>query len=330
MMVSMAPRSILITGANGFLGRYASAWAYPQGADLHLAVRHAATFRAELGADAAQRTVQVHICDLTSGSAVDGLVSVTRPDWVWHCAGITTERDPLALLQANVEGMFHLCNSLHRLDQPCRLLVVGSAAEYGAAAREGRALDERTVLSPVSLYGASKAAGWQIAASYRRRSLLSASAARLFNVVGPGQPSHYLAAAVARQIALIENGMQEPTLFVGNTRSRRDYIDVRDAIAACARVLDDGEPGAVYNVCSGRSILTRDVIDILVGMARTPLTVQEGHNGSSRSHEIDAIWGDNTRIRDRFGWQAHYTLTESLGDLLEWWRQQIAVQRAAM
>jgi GDP-4-dehydro-6-deoxy-D-mannose reductase len=323
MIVFVALRSILVMGADGFLGRHASAWTHPHGAHVHLTVHHAASVP-NLPSYAANEDVQVSVCDLTSDSDVDSLVAGTRPDGVWQCAGVTTERDPSALLRVNVEGILHLCESLHHLARPCRLLIVGSAAEYGASAQSGRMLDETTVLSPVSLYGASKAAGWQIATSYANRSLLSPCAARLFNVVGPGQPSTYMASAVARQIALIERGMQEATLVVGNTKGRRDYIDVRDAIAACARVLECGEPGAVYNVCSGQATLTRDVIDSLVAMADAPITVREGASRSSRLHEIEAIWGDNSRIREQFGWEPRYTLAESLRDLLAWWRKHVA------
>src|SRR5262249_6941533 len=119
MMVFMTRCSILVLGADGFLGRYASAWTHPHRAHLHLAVHHAASVP-KLPSHARHEDVQVSICDLTSDSDVDGLLARTRPDWIWHCAGLTTERDPSALVRVNVEGTFRLCESLHRLGRPCR------------------------------------------------------------------------------------------------------------------------------------------------------------------------------------------------------------------
>ena len=80
----------------------------------------------------------------------------------------------------------------------------------------------------------------------------------------------------ARQIARIEAGLSEPLIRVGNLEARRDFSDVRDLVAAYWHLLELGEPGEVYNVCSGRALSVRELLDLLLSLAKRPIEILQG------------------------------------------------------
>ncbi len=88
--------------------------------------------------------------------------------------------------------------------------------------------------------------------------------ARSFPHTGPGQSSDFVCSDWARQIARIESGLVEPEIRVGNVNLERDYTDVRDVVRAYFLLMVKGKAGEIYNVCSGRSVKLREILNILV------------------------------------------------------------------
>ena len=84
----------------------------------------------------------------------------------------------------------------------------------------------------------------------------------------------FVVASLAAQLARIAGG-GAPQLFVGNLNAARDFLDVRDVVAAYVALARGGERGEVYNVCSGRAVTIRDVLRELIAIARVPVEVRE-------------------------------------------------------
>ncbi|HEY6361386.1 MAG TPA: GDP-mannose 4,6-dehydratase, partial [Vicinamibacterales bacterium] len=143
--------------------------------------------------------------------------------------------------------------------------------------------------------------------------------ARVFNHTGPRQSPSFVAASMARQIALIERGAQEPVIKVGNLDAERDLTDVRDTVRAYAMLMEQGAPGTLYNIASGVAHSTRAVLDTLLSRARVPIRV-EVDPARLRPNDIPVLVGDPTRLRDATGWTPRVSFEQMLEDLLEYWR----------
>jgi len=150
---------------------------------------------------------------------------------------------------------------------------------------------------------------------------LAVTIARAFNHLGPRQDPQFAASGFARRIADIERGLWEPEISVGNLEARRDLTDVRDTVRAYTSILERGTPGRAYNVCSGRAIAIRHLLDQLLARARVPVAVKVDP-ARYRPNDTPLLVGDPSRLRDELGWRAEIPLEQTLDDLLEYWRSR--------
>ena len=196
-----------------------------------------------------------------------------------------------------------------------RAVLVGSAEEYGAAAGPSPCREDDPVL-PISPYGTSKAAATQLCRQYHRAFGLPVLAVRAFAHTGPGQDDRFVFPSFAAQLAAIEVGRAEPVLRVGDLSPARDYLDVRDVVRAYRDLLREGEPGEVYNVCSGSALTIRDGLEILLGLSSADVSV-EIDSARLRPVDIPRLVGDPGRLRVATGWSPRLDFRDTLRDLLE-------------
>lgn len=260
--------------------------------------------------------------DLLDPRQVDAAIARGRPSLVYHCAGAahvgrawdSTERT----LAINVRGTHNLLRALERAGGSARVMVPSSALVYAAS---DRALTEDDPLTPSSPYGVSKLAQEMLAA--RTNGRLAVTIARPFNHFGPRQDPFFAAAGFARRIADIERGKWAPQISVGNLDARRDLTDVRDTVRAYRLILERGVPGRPYNVCTGRAIAIRELLDRLLSRARVPIEVTVDP-ARLRPNDSPVLVGDPSRLRDELGWTPAIPLDRTLDDLLAYWRSNAA------
>ena len=145
--------------------------------------------------------------------------------------------------------------------------------------------------------------------------------ARSFNHTGPGQGTDFALPAFASQIARIEAGLQEPVIRVGDLSAQRDFLDVRDVVAAYALLLEHGTATTTVNVCSGTCRPVSEWLDRLVSLARVPVRVEvDGSRVFVQSNP--RLVGDNSRLR-ALGWEPKVPPDAMLSTLLEHWRTRI-------
>ena len=148
-----------------------------------------------------------------------------------------------------------------------RVLVVGSADEYGAVRPEDLPLTEDAPLRPLTPYGASKVAAEYLALQAFLGERLPVIRVRAFNHTGPTQPDRFMIPGLARRIAAAErDGRKE--IPVGSLEPVRDYTNVADVVVAYRLLVERGEPGEVYNVCSGVGRSVAEVAGQLLALAR--------------------------------------------------------------
>ena len=256
--------------------------------------------------------------DLLDRDQVHTAMARTRPSVVYHCAGAAHVGRAWDSTQptfaTNVLGTHHVLRALERIGAPVRVLVPSSALVYAAA---DEALTEDHPLAPSSPYGLSKLA--QEMLGVKSNGAITVTIARAFNHFGPRQHPHFVASGFARRIADIEKGRWAPEISVGNLDARRDLTDVRDTVRAYQLILERGTPGRPYNVCSGRAITIRELLDQLIARAHVPVTVK-ADPARYRPNDTPLLLGDPGRLRDELDWTPDIPLEQTLDDLLEHWR----------
>jgi GDP-4-dehydro-6-deoxy-D-mannose reductase len=146
---------------------------------------------------------------------------------------------------------------------------------------------------------------------------------RAFNHEGPRRGDVFVTSTFARQIAEIEAGRREPVIQVGNLSARRDFTDVRDVVRAYWLLLLQGEPGEVYNVCSGRVWTIQEVLDFLLAEARVrPIAVKEDP-ARLRPSDVPVLQGDAAKLTRAVGWKPEIPFERTLRDVLDYWRARV-------
>lgn len=301
---------VLVTGATGFVGSHLVPLLHESGHEV------ITTGRAGAGD---------YLLDLTDSAAADQLIEHVRPQGVIHLAGIgsvaASWEDPAFTLQTNLMGSVNLLDALRRHTPAARLVSIGSGEEYGTAGGETPPWGEETPCFPRSPYGTSKLAQGQTVLHYVQRFGLHALHVRAFNHLGAGQPEGYVATDLASQIARMERGLLPLELRVGNLAARRDFLDVRDVVAAYVLLLERGAAGRLYNVASGRGTSIQVVLKMLLAATAAPVTVTID-SARMRPAEVPEAVGDPTRLAVETGWRPRHTLEETLAWVLEDWRER--------
>src|SRR6185503_10654370 len=303
-MPQSMPGPILVTGAAGFAGGHLLellardnlelvAWHRPDGAPP-----------IELPA------TKWEPVDLLDRTAVREAIARVHPAMVYHCAGAAhvgrsweTVESTFAI---NVQGTHHLIEGLREAGAEARVLIPSSAMVY--APSSGRIREDHSTV-PVSPYGLSKLAQELVGSGNPGGP--EVYIARAFNHLGARQDPEFVASGFARRIADIEAGRRPPEIDVGNLDARRDLTDVRDTVRAYRVIMERGTPGRAYNVCTGRAVSIRDLLDMLLALARVPVKINVDP-ARYRPSDLPIVVGDPSRIQQELGWTADIPLERTL------------------
>jgi len=305
---------ILITGAAGFAGSHLVDRLTGSGASVIAWHRPGGSPPRESAG------VRWEAVDLLDQPQVQAAIDRARPAAVYHCAGaahVGRAWDSTApTFATNVLGTHHVLQAIERAGLTSRILVPSSALVYASA---DEALTEEHPVHPSSPYALSKLAQEMLA--MKTNGGMAVMIARPFNHFGPRQDPYFAASGFARRIADIELGRWAPEISVGNLEARRDLTDVRDTVRAYQLILERGRPGHPYNVCSGRAIPIRELLDMLIARARVPVAVRVDPT-RYRPNDTPILLGNPARLRDELGWTAEIPMEQTLDDLLEYWRRK--------
>ena len=295
----------LITGAAGFVGRHLTTHLESHGDQVHGVDRDTGP-------------------DLLDADGCTALLDELRPDAVYHLGGFSdvggSWNTPNATFRVNAEGTLNVLQACVSAGVQ-RVVAVSSADVYGRVTMSELPLTEDNPLRPVSPYAASKIAADYLALQAHLGYGLEVMRVRAFNHLGTGQTNRFVAPALAERIALneLEGGEVVP---VGNMTPRRDFTDVRDVVRAYRLLIENGEPGEAYNVCSGHDIAISELADRLVAKAARPMRL-EGDPSLQRPVDVPVLRGDYTQLNKATGWEPEIDLDQTLSDLLEEWRSRV-------
>jgi len=295
---------VLITGASGFAGRHLAAACAAAGDDV----------------TGISRSGESRV-DLLDAEATADVVRARRPDVVYHLAARAhvgeSWRDPAATLHDNVAMTLNVLEAVRAHAPEATVVAVGSGEAYGPPAK--LPVDETAPLRPQNPYAVSKASADLLAGFYADAHGLRVIRARAFNHAGPGQAPTYAIASFAQQVARAVDAGEHPARIVtGNADTRRDYTDVRDVVRAYRLLAARAEPG-IYNICSGRTASTVELVGALAAAAGTGLR-HEIDPALLRPHEVMELRGSYAALHEATGWEPEIPLEQTLSDALAWWR----------
>jgi GDP-4-dehydro-6-deoxy-D-mannose reductase len=306
--------TVLVTGAAGFVGGHLIEL-LEQDDDWIMAWFRPGTEPSVLGKRVGWLAVEMQDRD-----AVRAAIAHTRPDAVYHLAGVPHVGDSWKhthdTFAGNVLATHHLVDALRVSGLRPRVLVTSSATVY---APSNRALKETDTVRPNSPYGTSKLAQEMVARRAWEDDHIPTLIARSFNHVGPRQSPSFVAPSLAKQIAEIEAGTRAPKLTMGNIESQRDLMDVRDTVSAYRALMRSAMPGVTYNVCSGTPTAIRSLVDLFVRKARVKVDLAQDP-ALFRPNDTPLILGDLSRLRTDTGWSPKIPLEQTVDDLLHYWR----------
>jgi GDP-4-dehydro-6-deoxy-D-mannose reductase len=314
----MIKRRVFITGATGFAGRHLMASLPPLENIIYGTAYPQPPHPDEMNI--------LHL-DLRSERDVFEAVRQAQPQWVFHLAAVSNVRYSWArkkeTLETNVIGTFHLFEALKKFAPGAKVLFVSSSDVYGfSPGSEGsspKAFAEDDPFHLASPYALSKFNGELMAGFYSRWEGLDIVIVRPFPHTGPGQSSDFVCSDWARQVIQIERGGQEPVIRVGNLEAQRDFTDVRDTVRAYILLVQKGRKGEVYNVCRGRGVALREILEILISSVSKNVRVEQDPE-KLRKVDIPYLIGDNRKIKAETGWESQIPLETTLAELLDYWR----------
>jgi GDP-4-dehydro-6-deoxy-D-mannose reductase len=314
---------LLITGITGFVGSHMAEYALAHGAEVFGSSRWRS--RTE-NIEHLRPQIKLIECDLRDLASVRCLLETTEPTHVVHLAAQSfvgaSWQTPAETLSTNIISQVNLLEGIRRSTIAPRVLVVGSSEEYGLVHPDELPIRESNPLRPLSPYAVSKVAqdmmGYQYFMSYH----LPIIRTRAFNHEGPRRGEVFVTSNFAKQVAEIEAGRREPIISVGDLTPRRDFSDVRDIVRGYWLLLERGEPGEVYNLCSGRSWAIQQVLDFLLDQSRVRKIAVEIDPARLRPSDVMILEGDPSKIRKATAWEVEIPFDRTLKDLLAYWRQR--------
>ncbi|MBU0809425.1 MAG: GDP-mannose 4,6-dehydratase [Gammaproteobacteria bacterium] len=283
--------------------------------------------------------ISLHYADLNDYSALARMLKTVRPDCISHLAAQSYPKTsfdiPIETLQTNIIGTANLLEAVRQqkeTDGYDPVVHVCSSSEVYGRAKQGVALSEDAPFHGASPYSISKIGTDYLGRFYGEAYGLRTFITRMGTHSGPRRSDVFFESTVAKQIALIEAGYQEPFIRVGNLSSTRTFQDARDAVRAYFLLLEASALGKIpcgeyFNIAGEEAYQLPDVIEILLGFSsRTDIKVV---TDQERMRPIDADYQmfDNTKIREAIDWKPEIPAKQMFADLLDHWRSEIAKGR---
>lgn len=264
--------------------------------------------------------------NLLTPSDLNTIILETRPDAVIHLAAQSNVpeafRNPARTLQVNLLGTLNLLQALKANQFKGAFLYVSSGDVYGQVPEASLPITEAQPAIPRNPYGVSKLAAEALCRQWSFAEPWRIIIARPFNHIGPGQSDAFVLPAIARQLISIKHGKQPAVLELGDIDVTRDFLDVNDVISAYFSLLEHGENGETYNVCSGVEQSVRELMESMCSLSGVhPQIIQDP--SKMRRAEQRRVCGSFAKLEAATGWKPTITITQTLRNILSDWESRI-------
>lgn len=284
----------LVIGASGFIGR-----------NIVLKLKETG-----INPIVADRNGTNEKVDLLDRNSLIALLDKYTPDIIINAAGIVENSDKAML---NVEFTKNLLEAVLSMDKkPRRIIIIGSAAEYGEVDDSNTVISEEALLRPSSIYGTGKKMETELAMTYRKKYKLDIIVARVFNPIGPGMKDRFLITSILKQLK------DHPDFIeINRLDSARDYIDVGDVANAIIKLTDTNvsSRNTIYNIGSGKSTSNKQLINTLLKEIRLPKRPQIIELMDKPEKKF-AAKADISKIKIEFKWEPKISLKEATMEII--------------
>lgn len=301
----MRSRVALITGAGGFLSMHLAGSL--AGDDARTVVGFG-NFPEPLHPEGLSDYVHG---DVTDYAGVAHVIREIRPDWVFHLAGIAGG-SRRSLQATNYHGTLNLLEAVMAERPAAGVVVMGTAAEYGAVPRRRMPITEQQPCRPLTPYGASKHAATRAALRYSKRYGVRVVVARPFNLIGAFMPPTLVLGAVMAQIKrAIAAGDRPARVAVGPTDARRDFVQVEDVCTALIHMVRGPHYGEIFNLCTGTATAIETLLQMVSRSAGWPVRFRRDRS-IAKTRGVSVIYGSYTKAAEAFGFEPDADLEKAV------------------
>jgi len=270
--------------------------------------------------------------DINDLSSLLHVFEKVKPDYVFHLAAQsypkTSFESPLETLETNILGTAKVLDALKKLGQKPIIHVCASSEVFGRVPKEFLPIHEDVTFHPASPYAISKVGTDLVGRFYAEAYGMTVMTTRMFTHTGPRRGDVFAESTFAKQIAMIEAGLQKPVIKVGNLDSLRTWSDVRDAVRAYYMLVTQNPvAGEYYNIGGTFTCTVREMLEHLISLStRDDITIEIDPE-RLRPIDADLQVPDTKKFKDHTGWEPKIDFETTMQDLLDYWREQVSSGR---
>ena len=293
-------KRILVLGSEGFIGKKFIEF------QKTLDFPHKNLFKVDIREIKKQNYYK---CNASNYENLNNIIQKIVPDEIYNFSGSFSNVFEIDYMN-NVMVSKNIFDSLIQNKQTdCKVLINGSAAEYGFIKKYSSPVKEDSSLNPISFYGLSKVYQTFLAKTYFLRDNVNVIITRPFNIIGYGISNKLF---IGRLISEIEQNItSRKKINLGNLDSERDYIDIDDLLKAYNLIMERGTPGEVYNIGSGNSVKMLDLLRIFLEVFSIDFKDVELSKDFVRRFDVPKIVGDISKLKE-LNWHPAISLKESV------------------
>ena len=265
--------------------------------------------------------------DLNDQISLLSVIGEAKPDLVFHLAAQsypkTSFESPLDTYNTNIIGTARLLEAFRKLEQDPWIHVCASSEVFGRVSEDKLPINEECSFHPASPYAISKVGtdliGRYHAEAYNQKVITT----RMFTHTGPRRGDVFAESTFAKQISMIELGLIEPVIKVGNLKSLRTFADVRDAVRAYYMMLTISPIiGEYYNIGGTHVCSIGDMLNTLIDLSSIKDIKIEVDQDRLRPIDADLQVPDTSKFTNHTGWKPEISFEKTMLDLLNYWREK--------
>jgi GDPmannose 4,6-dehydratase len=273
------------------------------------------------------KRIFLEYADIREPHNLDFIIKKIEPDYVYHLAAQSYPKTsfdmPNDTYETNIIGTSNLLESLKRYKKNALIHVCSSSEVFGRVPKEMLPINEECNFHPASPYAISKTGTDLVARFYAEAYKMKIMTTRMFTHTGPRRGDVFAESSFAKQIAMIEAGLMEPVVRVGNLKSLRTIADVRDAVNAYFLLLTKNPiPGEVYNIGGSYTCTVEDILRFLISKSNKKINYKIDKN-RLRPIDADLQVPDTSKFKKHTGWKPKYKFEKTMLDLLNYWRKKV-------
>ena len=279
-----------------------------------------------------KQKVSLEYGDINDLSSLLHVFAKVKPDYVFHLAAQsypkTSFESPLETLDTNILGTAKVLDAIKKLEQDPVIHVCASSEVFGRVPKEFLPIHEDVTFHPASPYAISKVGTDLVGRFYAEAYGMTVMTTRMFTHTGPRRGDVFAESTFAKQIAMIEAGLQEPVIKVGNLDSLRTWSDVRDAVKAYHMLVTQNPvSGEYYNIGGTYTCSVREMLDHLISLSTVKDIQVVVDPERLRPIDADLQVPDTSKFTAHTGWKPEISFEKTMLDLLNYWREQVSSGR---